>query len=243
MSNSITFGKYIKTDLELYKLNSIYKIISFIIMIFICFFINSYIDIIMLFSYLLLGLVYSGISIKIYLKELLIIKVILFSILIVDMITLTPIVIILSDLFRIIFIFLYFSLLMKSTTLNEIIYAVREILRPFDKITNNIILNISLIFKFPYTFLKIREKYYYIETEKKVKKSKELKSRIIKYKNDLINIFNLSLKELNNEIEYLKVKLYGYGKSRTNYHLNEFDKKEIIFIILNILIVLIIMFH
>ena len=243
MPANVTYGKYIKGDLELHHLNPIYKILSFILMIFICFFINNYVDIIIVSSYLLLGVVYSSTSIKVYLRELSIIKVLLFIILIIDIIALNSVVIILSDLLRVIFIFIYFSLLMKSTTFNEIIYSIENITKPFSKITSNIVLNISLIFKFPYVFLREKEKYSVTERKRNIKEVSNIKGRIIKYKDDIVKIFNLSLKKLNKEGEYLKIKLYGYGKSRTNYRLNEFDKKEIIFIILNILIILIVLFY
>ena len=243
MSSSITYGKYIKGNLELHQLNPIYKVLSFILMIFICFFINSYVDIIIMIGYLLLVIVYSDINIKVYLKELSIIKIMLFLILIIDVITLSNLVVILSDQLRVIFIFTYFSLLMKSTTFNEIIYSIEKITKPFNKITSGAVLNISLILKFPYVFLREKEKYYMLENKRNIKEVEGIKDKVIKYKNDLVKIFNISLRKLNKEEEYLKIKLYGYGKSRTNYRLDKFAKKEIIFIVLNVLIMLIVMFY
>ena len=243
MSSNITYGKYIKENLELHKLNPIYKVVSFVLMIFICFFINSYVDTIIILSYLLLGIVYSNISVKVYIKELSIIKLLLFFILIIDIITQNGLEVILSDILRVVFIFIYFSLLMKSTTFNEIVYSIENLLKPCSKITSTAVLNISLIFKFPYVFLKEKEKYYLIEEKKNIKIEENIKDKIIKYKNNLLKIFNITIRKLNKNGEYLKIKLYGYGKSRTNYSSNQFDKKEIIFIILNILIMLIVTFY
>ena len=243
MLSSITYGKYIKGNLELHKLNPIYKILSFILMIFVCFFINSLVDVIIIFGYLLLVIAYSDIDMKIYLKELSIIKFILLFILAVDVITLSYPAVILCDLLRVVFIFTYFSLLMKSTTFNEIIYGIENITKPFSKINSGAILNISLILKFPYVFLREKEKYYVIEEKRNIKEVEGIKDKVIKYNNDLVKIFNLSLRILNKEEDNLKIKLYGYGKSRTNCRLDKFDKKEIIFIVLNVLVMLIVLFY
>ena len=77
MLNNITLGKYYQVDSVVHKLNPIFKIISLIIMITSIFFIDSYVDIIMLGSYLLLSMVYSNISIQTFLKNIKGIKIFL----------------------------------------------------------------------------------------------------------------------------------------------------------------------
>ena len=62
MLNNITLGKFYQRDSVVHKLSPIFKIISLIIMIIAIFFIDGYIDIIMLGSYLLLAILYSNIS-------------------------------------------------------------------------------------------------------------------------------------------------------------------------------------
>ena len=56
MLNNITLGKYYNKDSIVHKLNPIFKIISLIIMIVSIFFIDSYVDVLMLGTYLLLAI-------------------------------------------------------------------------------------------------------------------------------------------------------------------------------------------
>ena len=69
MFNNITFGKYYNKTSVIHRLSPIFKIISLFIMIGSIFFIDSYIDILMLTCYLVLMMIYSNISIITYLKN------------------------------------------------------------------------------------------------------------------------------------------------------------------------------
>ena len=86
MLDRITFGRYCLRDSVVHKLSPVFKILSLIIMIVGVFFIDSYVDILMLTMYLLLTIVYSDISILVYLKNIYSIKIFLLFILIIDLI-------------------------------------------------------------------------------------------------------------------------------------------------------------
>ena len=86
MLDRITFGRYCLRDSAVHKLSPVFKILSLIIMIVGVFFIDSYVDILMLTMYLLLTIVYSDISILVYLKNIYSIKIFLLFILIIDLI-------------------------------------------------------------------------------------------------------------------------------------------------------------
>ena len=77
MLNNITIGRYYQRDSVVHKLNPIFKIISLLVMIVSIFFIDDYVDILMLGSYLFLSMIYSDIEIKTYLKNILGIKIFL----------------------------------------------------------------------------------------------------------------------------------------------------------------------
>ena len=62
MLTNINFGKYYERDSVVHKLSPVFKIISLLIMIVSIFFIDSYKDIIMLTSYLILMMIYSDIK-------------------------------------------------------------------------------------------------------------------------------------------------------------------------------------
>ena len=134
MLNNITLGKYYKTNSIIHNLNPIFKIISLVLMIISIFFIDSYVDLIMLVSYLLLAMLYSNININTYLKNLLAIKIFIFFILIIDLIFFTSFSKIIYDIFKIIFIILYSSLLTYTTVITEITYGIEKILYPLKRI-------------------------------------------------------------------------------------------------------------
>ena len=244
MSNNL-FGKYIISKSEIHNLNSTFKILSLIIMLITCIFIDSYIDVIMLLSYLLLSLVYSNIKIKIYLKELSYINVFIFIILIVDIIFLSPLEIIISDTFRIIFIVLYYLLFIHTTTINEAIYSIEKILSSLKSIikVHSIALYIALIIKFPVIYLNEKNKITRIYKERKISKEKKILDKIIRYKENIVLAFNTSIRILNDISIDMKIRLYGYGKSRTNYNGNKFGIKEGLLLTLNIIILIIVMFY
>ncbi len=244
MLNDAVIGKYTSSNSEVHKLNCTFKIISLLIMLISTVFISSYEDIMMLFSYLFLSLVSSGINIKVFIKELLEFKVIFLIIVIINLLTFSTINILLFDILRLIFIILYISLFVHTTTLNELLYGIEEVVDPFQiKRNRHVILYISLITRFPRVFKKNMNKIVKVLKERKVDKENNLKKIFVYYKNIIKKSFNMSVEELNNMVYIIKSRLYGYGKSRTNYRLNKFDIKEGFLLALNIIILFIVIFY
>ena len=244
MFDNLYTGRYLSNNSKIHKLNSTFKVMSLMIMIICALFINSFEDIIMLASYLFLVILYSDIGIRIYIKEVLYFKLLIFFILVVDIITINPIEIIISDLFRIIFIIIYLSLFIHTTTINETMYGIERILDPFDLKRNRVfILYTSLLFKFPATFKDTKDKINRLYEERRIKKETSIKDKILFYVKKIRRIFNLSIKTLNNMFMDMKLKLYGYGKSRTNYRLNKFSVKEVLLLMLEIIILVIVIFY
>ena len=98
------------------------------------FFIDSYIDITLLSMYLLLTMLYSDIDIKVYLKNIYGIKIFLIFIFIIDLIFFTSINRIIFDIFKLIFIVLYSSILTYTTSITELTFGIEKLLRPFNKL-------------------------------------------------------------------------------------------------------------
>ena len=134
MLNNITIGRYINKSSVVHKLNPIFKIISLIIMIISIFFIDSYIDITLLSLYLLLAVLYSDIDIEVYLKNIYGIKIFLIFIFIIDLIFFTSINRIIFDIFKLIFIVLYSSILTYTTSITELTYGIETLLKPLNKL-------------------------------------------------------------------------------------------------------------
>ena len=226
---------YLSRSSVAHKLNSTFKVVSLIILLICTFFINSYEDIIMLSSYLLLSIANTSINIKIYLKELLYYKILFILILLIDIIALNSIEIITCDLFRIVYLILIVLLFTSITTTNEIVYGIEKITDPLHiKKDSNIILYISLLFKFPNVFNYELRNLIRIYIERKAIISIKI------YKNIISKAFNNTLKKLDNMFIDMKMALYGYGKTRTNYRLNKFGIKECLILLLEIVILIIV---
>ena len=117
MLTNINFGKYYERDSVVHKLSPVFKIISLLIMIVSIFFIDSYKDIIMLTSYLILMMIYSDINILTYLRNIYSIKIFLVFILIIDLIFNINNTI--YDLYKLIFIIIYSSALTYTTSTSD----------------------------------------------------------------------------------------------------------------------------
>lgn len=227
----------------IHKLNPVFKIISFILMLIGIFFVDSYKDIIMLGSYLILSIVYSEIKLKSYLKNIYSIRIIFILIFIIDLIFYRGINIIIYDWFKLIFIIEYISIITYCTPITEITYGIERILRPFNKIMpiNNISLIIMLIIKFIPT---ISENYYNIikvEKQRGININKMYIKEKYKYKLGVIKkSIYISLHETKKTIDVMELRLYNYGKSRSNYRFNKWKKTDSLLLILNILILIIV---
>ena len=246
MLNNITLGKYYKKDSIIHRLSPIFKIISLIVMIISIFFINSYIDVIMLASYLLLSIVYSNIDLRVYLKNIFGIKIFLIFILIIDLIFYNGINRIVFDLFKLTFMILYSSILTYTTVVTEITYGIEKILKPFNKIipVSDIAMVITLTVRY------IPSLTY--EANRIIKAQKirginfdtnDIIEKIISISGILMPMFVMSIKRSNTMADIMDLRLYNYGKSKTNYRTNNWRRIDTFLFILNILILLIVIFY
>ena len=204
MLTNINFGKYYERDSVVHKLSPVFKIISLLIMIVSIFFIDSYKDIIMLTSYLILMMIYSDINILTYLRNIYSIKIFLVFILIIDLIFNINNTI--YDLYKLIFIIIYSSALTTLTMeADRIIKAQKMRGINFD--------------------------------------NKNIKDKISTLVGVFIPMFVLSLKKSESLGDIMDLRLYNYGKSRTNLRTNKWKKKDSLLLVLNILILSIVIFY
>lgn len=246
MLNNITLGKYYQRDSVVHRLSPLFKIISLIIMIVSIFFIDSYIDIIMLGSYLLLATVYSDVSIKTYLKNILGIKIFLIFILIIDLIFYISIDRIVFDLFKIIFIILYSSILTYTTVITELTYGIEKLLKPLGKIVpvSDIAMVITLTIRYIPSLTHEAERIIKAQKMRGINfDTRNIKEKIISISGILMPMFVMSLKKSNVLADILDLRLYNYGKSKTNYRSNKWKIVDTLLLILNILILIIVIFY
>ena len=236
MSINITLGRYILKDTIVHKLNPVFKILSLIIIIIGIFFVDSYTDIIMLSSYILLAILYSGIKIKLF----------LIFILIIDLIFFTNINKIIFDLSKLIFIIMYSSILTYTTAMTEITYGIERILRPMGKIipVNDIAMIITLTLRYIPTLTMEADRIIKAQTIRGINFSnKNIKEKLKNISGIIIPIIVISLKKSEKTADIMDIRLYNYGKSRTNYRLNKWRYIDTLLLILNILILIIVIFY
>lgn len=246
MLNNITLGKYYQKDSIIHRLSPIFKIISLIIMVISIFFINSYVDVIMLASYLLLSIVYSNIELRIYLKNIFGIKIFLIFILIIDLIFYNGINRIIFDLFKLIFMILYSSILTYTTVVTELTYGIEKILKPFNKIipVSDIAMTITLTVRYIPSLTYEANRIIKAQKIRGVNfENKDIKEKIISISGILMPMFVMSIKKSNQMADIMDLRLYNYGKSKTNYRTNTWRTIDTFLLILNILILLIVIFY
>ena len=246
MLNNITLGKYYNKDSIVHKLNPIFKIISLIIMIVSIFFIDSYVDVLMLGTYLLLAIVYSNISIKTYLKNILGIKIFLIFILVIDIIFYTSTSRIIFDLFKLIFIILYSSILTYTTVITELTYGIEKILSPLSKVlpVSDIAMVITLTLRYIPSLTHEADRIIRAQKMRGINfDTKNIKEKILSISGILMPMFVMSIRKSNLMADIIDIRLYNYGKSKTNYRSNNWRLLDTLLLILNIAILIIVMFY
>ena len=246
MLNNITLGKYYNKDSIVHRLNPIFKIISLIIMIVSIFFIDSYVDVLMLGTYLLLAIVYSNISIKTYLKNILGIKIFLIFIFVIDIIFYTSTSRIIFDLFKLIFIILYSSILTYTTVITELTYGIEKILSPLSKVlpVSDIAMVITLTLRYIPSLTHEADRIIRAQKMRGINfDTKNIKEKILSISGILMPMFVMSIRKSNLMADILDIRLYNYGKSKTNYRSNNWRLLDTLLLILNIAILIIVMFY
>ena len=197
MLNNITIGRYINKSSVVHKLNPVFKIMSLIIMIISIFFIDSYIDIALLSMYLLLTMLYSDIDIKVYLKNIYGIKIFLIFIFIIDLIFFTSINRIIFDIFKLIFIVLYSSILTYTTSITELTFGIEKLLEPFNKLipVGDIAMIITLSIRYIPTLTEEASRIIKAQKLRGINfDTKNIKEKIISISGILMPMFSLSIK-------------------------------------------------
>lgn len=246
MLNNISLGKYILGGSIVHKLSPIYKILSLIIMIVSLFFIDSYEDIIMLTMYLFLAISYTDISIKVYIKNILGIRIFILFVLIIDLIFFNSIDRIIFDLFKLLFIVLYSSILTMTTSIMEMTYGIEKILSPFGMVIP--VRDVATIITLTLRYIPlIHDEACRVIRAQKFRgvnfDSKNIKEKIEAISTVFIPIFILSLEKSERFADVMDIRLYNYSKSRTSYLYKKFGLLDLLLLILNILILIIVIIY
>ena len=152
MFTNITIGKYIYKDSLIHKINPLIKVLAILLILLSSIFFNL-IQNILLLLVILIMIYISKIDKITYLKNIYGFRYFLIGILIIYILSRISIVVILNNLIKIIINVLITSLLLYTTTLNELNYGLNILLKPlkylkvnYNKISIIIIITIKFIF-------------------------------------------------------------------------------------------------
>jgi len=225
MSNNI--AKYYPIESRIHSLHPISKIICtllFIVMNFLTFNLKFNILIGIL---LFITILNTNIPVKMYIKPVIGIKWLLLFILIINIIFKTDLIITVITLLRIIYIILYASVLIFTTTPNEITFGLQKLFYPLKLVgvpINRMALSISLALRFIPTI---------IEQGNRILKSQAsrgidyynitFKEKIFLIKSLIISIFSSSINKADELALAMEIRLYDIDGKRTYFRKNNWQ--------------------
>lgn len=233
MLNNIQIFRYIETNSLIHKINPLNKLLTLIIFTILILNINNIYFHIIIILYLCILIKLSKIEINKYLKSIKTILYLLISVFIINIIFKVNIITTLINIFRIVEIVIYSSLIMMTTKTNQLIYGLDKILLPlkiFKINTNKIIFILTMAIKFIPIVIE------QINTILKGLISKGIrKNKILVLSAIIIPTINLLLRKTDLLSDELELKLYNYNIEIQKYSWKKIDT-IIILIHLGILI-------
>ena len=241
MFTNITIGRYIYKESIIHKIHPIIKMIMLIFIIFLTLISNYKENLILLFYVMIISLL-TNINIKKYLKNIYGLRYVILSILLINLIFNVNIFSSINAIEKLIIIFLYSSILMYTTNINEINLAINKLLSPLKKLTLDVD-NISLILTISIKFISII--FEQIDILFKAFKSRgykfdgSIKERLNKIKIFLSTLFYLLLKKSDDIANTLEIKNYNLKKVVKKIK-RKVKIKEYLILVINIILLIII---
>ena len=218
MLNNIQIFRYIDTNSIIQKINPLNKLLTLIIFTIISITSNNIIEHILLIIYLLFLILLSKIKINKYLKSMKCLLYLLIPIFIVNLLCKIDLILNITNIFKIIEIYIYSSLITISTSTNELIYSLDKLLLPLKILkinTKKIILVLTLSIKFIPIVIEEFNKVIKGLISKGIKKNKILVLKAI-----IIPTFSLLISKADMLADELELKLYDYNIKIDDYNWN-----------------------
>lgn len=240
MSNSNLLGSYYPEKSIIHSINPLIKIISILILLLSIFINNNiYISIIILLLIILISL-FAKLPYNTYLKVLYGLKyIILFTIIIYLLFNynLIDIVVIVLKLYSIV---LYTTIITMTTSHKEMTRGIEMFLYPFSLIglnVNKVSLMLTLALRFIPTILTQADKIMKSQRSRGIDyNSYEINKKLYSLKTILLPIFILTLRRADTISDVLQLRMYDLNNTRTHLINYEIKLKDIIFLLINILI-------
>jgi len=218
MFTNITIGRYIYKNSLIHKIHPIIKILIALFIITASLIFNYRKNLILILYAILLTFL-TKIDIKQYLKNIYGLRYIIISILFINLLFNTPIFNTINTIEKLIIIFMVSSILMYTTNINEINYAINRLLQPLKKLSldiDNISLTLTISIKFISVIFEQFDIIFKAFKSRGYKFNGSLKEKIYKIKNFISTLFYMILKKANDISDVLEIR---------NYDLNKINRK------------------
>ena len=218
MFTNITIGRYIYKNSLIHKIHPIIKILITLFIITASLIFNYRKNLILILYAILLTFL-TKIDIKQYLKNIYGLRYIIISILFINLLFNTPIFNTINTIEKLIIIFMVSSILMYTTNINEINYAINRLLQPLKKLSldiDNISLTLTISIKFISVIFEQFDIIFKAFKSRGYKFNGSLKEKIYKIKNFISTLFYMILKKANDVSDVLEIR---------NYDLNKINRK------------------
>lgn len=246
MENRYNIFDYCLIDSHVHNLNYTYKIISIILLAFCIVVANSIIDMVVINLFIFVVMLWSDISIRLYIKGLNVFKSVIFiTFFVISFIYLNVFIGFIWAL-KVMDIILYISIITMTTSFYNIVYGIESLLKPFKGIMNvsDISLKIGMVFKF---FSVMYSEYDKIKISKKLRgvrfSDMGFFDRLDSLVNGIVPLYNLTLRKLERLKNSMYVRNYGVSLNKANYRLNKWGKTDTIMLVINVIVVVIIFIY
>lgn len=213
-------GKYILISSNFHKMNPFIKLLClliFVISMFLSSDILTNLVLTILFIFIILN---TNIKLINYLKLIYKMKWFLLFIIIIDLILKIPLNTIIITIIRIIYTVIYSNIILFSTTLNDITYALEKLFSPLKILgvkVNRMAFSISLALRFIPNLFEQAKKILKTQASRGIDYKYSFKNKIICVTSLVIPLFNLSIRSSDNLADIMHVRLYDIDSKRTKF--------------------------
>lgn len=238
--NNYPYFKYITGNSKIHLLNSKSKILCSLLILLNTILVRNYISMLLVSLFVLYIIFNTKINLKYYISNLMILLPVYLIVFLILFILSGNVLLSLLIVIKIIIIVLNFIIITFTTSLSEIAWGIECLfvkLKKFKVPVTKISLRIAFGIKFVSSLF---------DQIKQIRKS--MAYRGVPYKGGVfksirktfIPAIRLSLKLSKRTITAMKLRFYGYGKTRTNYHENKKTKFDTALLIINIILIYIV---
>lgn len=234
-------NKYYNIKSIIHNINPLIKLICLLIFTFLSLTTHNIKLLVILLIFLLINIYLTKVPTKLYLNNLKFMLPMIIFIFIINFIF-TNIYSTTESIIKLILFLLYSQILLYTTKPNDITYALEELFAPlkiFKINPNSIALTISLAIRFIPTIFAESNKVIKSQISRGLDFSGNIIQKCDKIISIIFPIFDLSLKRSEEISNTLDIRFYDINKKRTRYKYDQINKKDIIYLLIHILLLVV----